>query len=97
MNTKVIQVTVIVIVTLVVLGWLRSDGSYDFDLRSILPFLRGEVTLHDWGALALLGLGLWGLGRLRRDPEEDAGTEDEAAEAYEETDADEAPEEANGP
>lgn len=66
MNTKILQIAAIVLITLAVLIWLRSDGRYDFDLRETLPFLRGKVTLHDWGSLAIIALGLWGLGRLRR-------------------------------
>jgi hypothetical protein len=63
---KPIIITVAVVVTLAILVWLRND-SYTFSVLKTIPFLRGpDVTLYDWGALALLGLGLWGLSRLRR-------------------------------
>jgi hypothetical protein len=66
MNLKIIQIAAILLVTLAILSWLRSDGRYDFDIRSILPFMRGKVTMYDWGSLTLIVLGLWGLGRLNR-------------------------------
>ena len=70
MNTKVLQIFVILLIGFVVLNWLRSDGSYDFDIRSAIPFMRGRgITLHDWGGLILLVLGVWGVSRLYRSTE----------------------------
>ena len=67
MNThaRVLVITLILIATFALLGWMRSDNMYDFDIRSVIPFMRGRgVTLHDWGALALILLGVWGVRRL---------------------------------
>lgn len=65
-NMKIIQIAAIILVTLAILSWLRSDGRYDFDIRTIIPFMRGEVTLYDFGSLVLIILGLCGLSSLRR-------------------------------
>ena len=71
MNTKILQVVAILIITFAALSWIRSDGQYDFDIRSIIPFMRGsDISLYDWGGLALILLGIWGIGRLRRGAEE---------------------------
>lgn len=66
MNLKVMKLAALVLVTFVALNWLRADGVFDFDIRSIVPFMRGDVTVHDWGGLALIGLGIWGFARLQR-------------------------------
>ncbi len=65
MNVKALQIGLILILMLAVLTWMRSEGRYDFDIRSVIPFMHGEVTLYDWGGLAIILFGLWGLGRLR--------------------------------
>ena len=78
MNTKILQVVAILIITFAALSWIRSDGQYDFDIRSIIPFTRGEkITLYDWGALVLIVFGLCGIGRLYR-PAEDVDDSPEA-------------------
>ena len=66
MNFKIMKLTAILLVTIVALNYLRANGVFDFDIRTIVPFMRGDVTVHDWGGLALIGLGLWGLARLQR-------------------------------
>jgi hypothetical protein len=64
---KPVLVTVILLLTLALLGWLRAD--HGFDVRSIVPFLSGrEIGPFDWGGLALLVLAAWGLSRLNRGP-----------------------------
>ena len=66
MNIKALQIVIILLITFAVLSWIRSDGEYDFDIRSIIPFMRGsDISIYDWGGLALILYGLWGLGRLR--------------------------------
>jgi hypothetical protein len=65
MNTRVIQVLVILIISLAILAFIR--GGLDFDIRSIVPFMSGgEITLFDWGGLVLLILVVWGIFRVRR-------------------------------
>ncbi len=76
MTIKAIKITIVTIVTLAILNWMRTDR-FDFDIRSIIPFTRGEVTLYDWGGLTLVVLCLWGYGRLYRDFEETAPQPDE--------------------
>ena len=88
MNAQIVKVAAILIITMAVLFWLRSDGRYDFDIRSIIPFMRGEATLHDWGGLCLIGLGLWGLGRLRRGRTSTAEASSDDDDSYEDGDAD---------
>jgi hypothetical protein len=85
-HARVLVVTLILIAAFALLGWMRSDNAYDFDLRSILPFMRGRgVTLHDWGALALILLGVWGIRRLCR-PTESKGDSSSPSEWYEDVD-----------
>ena len=68
MNTKTLHIVLILVVSLAVLAWLRSDGHYDFDVRSVIPFMRGEVTLHDWAGVVLIVLGIWGTSLLQARP-----------------------------
>ena len=89
MNVRMAKILLVLLVSLAVLGWLRADGSYDFDIRSIIPFMRGsEVGLHDWGGLILIGLGVWGLGRLCGPPKEDDSSTTFGDEHEEEDDVD---------
>ena len=76
MTSKIIKTTIATIVTLAILGWLRADR-FDFDIRSIIPFMRGEVTLYDWCGLSLVVFGLWGYSRLYREDEETASEPEE--------------------
>ena len=88
MNThaRVLVITLILIATFALLGWMRSDNMYDFDIRQTLPFLRGRgVTLHDWGALALILLGVWGIHRLYS-PTKSDGDSSSTGDWYEEED-----------
>ena len=85
-NARILVVTVILIGTFALLGWMHAENTYDFDIRSIIPFMRGRgVTLHDWGALALILLGVWGIRRLCR-PTESKDDSSSAGEWYEEVD-----------
>ena len=85
-NVRILVVTFILMGTFALLGWMRADSVFDFDIRSIIPFMRGRcVTRHDWGALALILLGVWGIRRLCR-PTEPKGDSSPAGEWYEEVD-----------
>ena len=65
MNAKILRIVVILVIMLAVLSWIRSDGRYDFDIRTIVPFMHGsDVTIYDWGGLILIALGVWGFARL---------------------------------
>lgn len=76
MNLKFMKLAGILLVTFVALNWLRANGVFDFDIRTIVPFMRGDVTVHDWGGLVLIGLGIWGLSRLRRQTDHGGRNED---------------------
>lgn len=85
MSTKIFKLALIALITFALIGWLRVDGFFDFDIRAIVPFMRGDVTIHDWGALALIILGCWGAARLRRgtrDQEDVVGPESDPREIY---------------
>lgn len=66
MNLKIIKLAVIFLITLASLRWLRANGVFDFDLRTIVPFTHGKVTIHDCAGVVLIGLGVWGFMRLQR-------------------------------
>jgi hypothetical protein len=73
MNAKVLQVAVILLISFAMLSWIRSNGVYDFDIRSVLPFFRGpHVTLYDFAGLALILLAVCGCARVRRAASDDA-------------------------
>ena len=77
MNKRLIAVVVIVFLAVSAIRWLQADGK-PFDIRSILPFLGDRTSLeYGLGGLALIGLGVWGILRLHRPPED----QDEAPEA----------------
>jgi hypothetical protein len=67
-NSKIILITIILVLTFAALVWIRSDGLYDFDIRTALPFMGGRrgIGAYDWAGIALLAISLWGLGRLLR-------------------------------
>jgi len=65
MNLKITKIVILLVVALALLAWLRESGVYDFDIRTIIPFCRGEAGLYDVGGLILCCLGLWGWVRLR--------------------------------
>ena len=62
-------VTVVVLLTLALLGWIRAD--HQFDPRRLIPFLHGEASLYDAAGLVVIGIALWGLARLHRGPTPD--------------------------
>lgn len=84
MNAKILKCAAIVLVAVAILAWLREDGVYDFDLRTIIPFMHGERGVYDLGGIALLGLGWWGVMRLRHRsaPREDVDEQDFAQNEY---------------
>lgn len=72
MNARIVKMVVAIVIALSVLVWLR-DGRRDFDIRSTLPFMRGrKPALYEWGALAMAGIGAWGLWRSMRQTSDDA-------------------------
>jgi len=93
-NSKIITITIIVILTCAALIWIRSDGLYDFDIRTVLPFMGGrrDIGAYDWGGLALVGLGLWGIGRLlhrgQTSGDEQSGVRDDEYEIHDDVDRD---------
>ncbi len=64
MNAKLAKLTVILVLVLSLMVWLRGN-TYDFDIRSIIPFMRNQVTLYDWAGLAIGCLFAWGVSRIR--------------------------------
>ena len=82
---KVGKLILIIIATAVVINFLR--GSEGFALPRVLPFLGGfkPSFSFDVGAIVLLVLMFWGLGRLKRrdEPENEPYSPDYAEEDYE--------------
>lgn len=65
MNTRVVTITIVLMIAFALISWIRSNGAYDFDIRTILPFTSGSpVDLYDWASLALIVIAAWGLVRL---------------------------------
>jgi len=93
-NSKIILITIIVILTLAALVWIRSDGIYDFDVRSALPFMGGRrgISAYDWAGIALLAISLWGLSRLlhrgQTSGDEEQGMRDDEYEIDDDVDSD---------
>ena len=94
MNSKLILVTIIVILTFAALIWIRSDGAYDFDIRTVLPFMGGrrDIGAYDWAGIALLAISLWGLSRLlhrgQTSGDEQQGVRDDEYEIDDDVDSD---------
>ena len=63
---KAAKFTVLLIVILVLLNWMRGD--YDHRLPQVLPLLGGKDPswLYDGGGVVLIVIALIGLGRLAR-------------------------------
>lgn len=73
---RTVLVTLVVLLTLALLGWMRAD--HQFDPRRLIPFLHGEATLYDAAGLAVIVIALIGLTRLHRGP----ATEDDPRYEY---------------
>ena len=66
MNAKIVKVVVVLVIALSVMVFVR-DGKRDFDIRTTLPFLRGpKPALYEWAAVAIAGIGVWGVYRLHK-------------------------------
>lgn len=77
MNRRIVLIVLTVVVALSLLSWIRSEGRHAFDIRSIVPFMRGsDTTVYDWGGLVLVVVGIWGLLRLRSGSTAAKGHED---------------------
>lgn len=74
---RAMLVTIVVLLTLALLGWMRDD--HQFDTRRLIPFLHGEATLYDAAGLVVIVIALWGLARHHRGPV----TDDEPRYEYE--------------
>lgn len=64
MSWKPLKISAILIVAFAAMVWLRSNGRHGFDIRSVVPFMRGTVTVYDFGGLALAAFACWRLARL---------------------------------
>lgn len=62
---KAIKIIVVLIVVGTFINWARSGA--DWPLPQALPFLSGQPisALYEVAGLVMIGIGLWGLGRLR--------------------------------
>ena len=66
-----LKITIILLITIMVIAFIRAAGD-SFHIASVLPFRDGDVDLYDWAGLAMAGIFLWGLYRLRRRDEDDS-------------------------
>ena len=68
---KTVTVVVLLVITCAVINYMRA-GHYSGPLPRVLPFLGGDnISFHDLGGLACIGIAIWGLLRLYRHRDED--------------------------
>ena len=68
---KAMKITVIAVLCMLAICWVRGS-SWIEPLPQILPFCSGESDAGEFALVAMLGLFVWGLFRLKhRDAEED--------------------------
>jgi hypothetical protein len=68
---RAIKLCVIILITAVVINFLRDDRS--FHISKVLPFAGGResISIYDWASVAALAICAWGLYRLKRNQDED--------------------------
>ena len=87
---KTAKIIVVILIVGAVIGWARHGHDVGHIAKS-LPFCGGHKPgVYDLGGLAMLGLCLWGLSRLRNaGKSDDSDDESSMAEAEEAAQADE--------
>ena len=89
---KSAKLVLVLLVTMGLIVFVR--GGRDFSLPKALPFCGGHKPgFYDFGALCLIVLMLWGLGRLRRTGDEPAEKQEVVEVQEADSDADDTPEE----
>ncbi|MBL1216575.1 MAG: hypothetical protein D8M59_03685 [Planctomycetes bacterium] len=69
-SRRIVGIAIVILLALTALVWLRGEGRNDFDLRTVVPFMRSRsdshvgVNLYDYAGLALLIMAGLGLARL---------------------------------
>jgi len=67
---KATKITLVLLCAAAVLHFLKAEKN--IDIRKSLPFLDGEPpNIYHVGALAMILIFFWGLGRLRRHDDEE--------------------------
>lgn len=61
---KAVKVVLILLCISMLILWVR--GGESFDIRKTLPLVNEKPQLYQFGSVAMIGLLLWGLMRLRR-------------------------------
>ena len=62
---KAAKITVIIILCMLIICWVRGSF-WTAPLPQILPFCSGEVDASEFALVAMVGLFIWGLLRLKR-------------------------------
>ena len=72
MNGRALKITAILITAFAVIGWMRADIG-PLDIRRIPPLISGPdiAPIYEVGGLVLVGLVIWGVYRLYRQPQEE--------------------------
>ncbi len=102
-TSKTVQVVLVILLIAALIGWVRNGRDVG-PIARCLPFCGGHrPAFYDLGGLAMLGLGIWGLARLKNagkaDDSQDEGytTESEDASQADEEPFEEPDEEDEGP